>query len=477
MIPSLIQSFQSDTGGPRLPFFLRRMTVSRVFWDSVQENLPTLTTHPGYIHLFWYLILGRWTDKHTHRLLLSSKVISRFEGRSESNTRAEDFLIRFRRDVLPADATLLWSGYNPRRQKCRQLVTLHFGAFQEMVEGERNRLWHYLGRVYLDGTQFSDAKERSNRLTRQHVAGERGGNCDHAKDIQDYLNNLNPHLFTRAIKRNFDDALGAASYLGDSTVREEQDRLLRSIETQPQPFYSATRAGNTVRLFSTDGMPNLQGGVRRALSQGWLEADLKCSQLAICAWLWKSEDINSFLRSRVNVWNYLMDDMGIMPEDRKAAKRVTKEGLYSICYGMEECNIPGMMALGFAKVGLNKNYYRGFLKNSLIRTLIDVREPQLKVLERNGGAETCYGKWCPVTDDRLARDVMAELAQAWEMKFIYPAFELARGARDFTITLYQFDGFSVHFTQKQDMWIKRISESVNGELKKYNVLSYLEWEK
>ena len=70
---------------------------------------------------------------------------------------------------------------------------------------------------------------------------------------------------------------------------------------------------------------------------------------------------------------------------------------------------------------------------------------------------------------------MAEVAQAWEMKFVAPAFNLARTTRDFTITLYQFDGISIHFTCNRDRWKRRIEEAVNQMIAEYKIYSYLEW--
>ena len=92
-----------------------------------------------------------------------------------------------------------------------------------------------------------------------------------------------------------------------------------------------------------------------------------------------------------------------------------------------------------------------------------------------GGAMTCYNSWRPVTEDRQPRDIMAEIAQAWEMKLIYPAFKLAQQTRDFTITLYQCDGFSVHFMRRRKEWKQRIEQAIYENAHRDDFLTWLEW--
>ena len=134
---------------------LRRITVSQAFWDFVQTELPRLNARRGYRELFWYLLFGTWHDRDTHRLLLPSDLLCSFEGRSAQNSRAESFLRRFREEVVPPGGELVWSGWDLRRNKCRQLIKLDFGRLNWLVEAEYQKCWHHLGRVYLDGRTFS----------------------------------------------------------------------------------------------------------------------------------------------------------------------------------------------------------------------------------------------------------------------------------------------------------------------------------
>jgi hypothetical protein len=89
--------------------FLRRATVSKFFWLAVKDSFPGLQKDPAYPALFWYLLFGQKHDIDTHRLLLSAETLSAIEGRSPQNTQAEKFLERFRNDVLPQEAQLVWN--------------------------------------------------------------------------------------------------------------------------------------------------------------------------------------------------------------------------------------------------------------------------------------------------------------------------------------------------------------------------------
>ena len=79
--------------------------------------------------------------------------------------------------------------------------------------------------------------------------------------------------------------------------RQREIRILRQIAAQPQPFYSASPNGNTPRLYTGASIPNLKREVRKIFTKDWPTADLKSSQLAICAWMWDIGSILGLLQS------------------------------------------------------------------------------------------------------------------------------------------------------------------------------------
>jgi hypothetical protein len=464
---------------------LQRITVSRVFWDKVNEVFPILRDEPSYAALFWYLLFGSRHDKETHRLLLESKVLARMENRDEENTKSGRFLERFRTNVIPSDGFMSWTEWYQPKRKCRQLRSLSFGPFDAMIEKEHERHWHGQGRVCLDGSVFTVAKQRHIRRAETKEVALLPGLCPDATDIQQYMNNLAPNLFSQLVTANLADATAVALNLPSQNkkqerVRQEQRRLLRHIESQPLPLYTASQEGNTVRLFTRHSIPNLKGDVRRVLTPEWSEADLRCSQLAICARLWNVPEIQAFLATGTCFWEFLFNQMEVAHPLRKTAKNSIKKGVYSICFGMEECHLKGTTAYDLVKNSMPKELAGRFLEVPIIKILLNARERALHAVEQKGGELTPYGKWCPVTEERLAHNVMAEVAQAWEMKLIYPAFALARETDEFKIALYQFDGFSAHFkrrpfTGRPETWQSRIKEAVQREIDKHGINTVLEW--
>jgi G:T-mismatch repair DNA endonuclease (very short patch repair protein) len=72
----------------------------------------------------------------------------------------------------------------------------------------------------------------------------------------------------------------------------------------------------------------------------------------------------------------------------------------------------------------------------------------------------------------------AHQAQSVELYLLLPVVELASTTKDFYITLWQHDGFSVHFTNKSkvDYWIKKIQSVVQSKIDEQGILTHLEWE-
>jgi hypothetical protein len=458
---------------PAIRDLLRRITV-KVFWDLVSEELPSLNEGRGYRELFWYLLFGTWHDQDTKRLLLPSDLLCSFEGRSVQNSRAEAFLVRFRENVIPHDGKFVWSRW--RKNKCRQLINLHFGRLRPFVEAEYEMRWHKLGRVYLDGRTFSPATMRYARRQEFEAVQPHNAYCDEAEFIRSYLNNLPPHLFTKCVRNNYSAARLAALKLRNSAVMAEQLRLLRCIEAQPQPFYGPSSEGNTIRLFTGSSIPNLQRDVRKSLTADWVDVDLRCSQLAICAALWNVEPINNFLQSGENFWTHVLHAIGVPQRNWEVAKREIKPALYSICYGMDLRHVKGTTALRLTKAGLDKHIATRFVNHPLVQALLKAREEALNSIARAGGAMTCFGKRCAVSEVRQPRRIMAEVAQALELKLIYPAFRLAAETQEFSIVLFQHDGFSLHFRRRGEMWLARIAGVIQEEAIQQGIATRLEWE-
>lgn len=454
---------------------LNRVHVSRFFRKAAADAFPVLKTNRAYWMLFCYLLFGYQHDRQTKRLLLCADILSDIEGRDRDNSQAQNFLIRFQEDVLFPNAGLNWTA-GWYRKKCRQLRRLDLGKFQEVLRGEYLGWWNESGIVYLvDGSVCNTAKGRKLRREQRDYANRLPTLCEHADNIRSYMNALRPNRFTRTVAENLHSARKAVFNLPEGRVKDAQFRILRHIESQPQSFYFPSADGNTVRLNTSEAIPNLKSNVRRALTKGWEEADLRSSQFAICASLWQVPELLDFLKSGKSLWPHLLDYLGIPDEAREQAKPALKKVLYAMCFGMERPRLKALAAYRLVVAGLNKALFRTLQEEPLIVALLNARDIALERIAADGGAYTCYDQWKSVTEERKPRDIMAEIAQAWEMKLIYPAFELANTTRAFVITLYQYDGFSVVFRHRKEQWKERIEQAIQDNADSLNILTKLEW--
>lgn len=457
---------------------LRQIPASRTFRELAFSYFPALKGHSEYWRLFCYLLFGSRHDKDTKRLLLSAKILSVLEGRDPNNSQAKKFLIRFQKEVLnPAGGDIGWTLPNKEARKCRHLKSLNLGyEFEEILHLERLHHWDDGDRVYLlGGTTYNRSSARRFRHEQREAAGRLPTFCEHAELIRTYMNTLKPNLFTTKVRENFGSALKATFNLPNNPVRDSQLRILRHINGQPQPFYFPSDKGNTVRLSTREAIPNLQSDVRRALTKGWEEADLRSSQFAICASIWNVPELLDFLRTGKSLWKRFFDYLRLAPEECAIAKDVIKTTIYSICFGMARHSLKWTIGDNLDAEGLDKSIADKLLDEPIIKALLDARDVALERIAEEGGAMNCYNHWRPVTDKRRPRKIMAEIAQAWEMKLIYPAFELAQQTSEFTITLYQYDGFSVSFARRPNLWKRRIEQTIHENANREGFFTWLEW--
>ena len=453
---------------------MERRTVSKRFRTIAEKCLPGLNIDPAYWQFFGYLLFGSSFDEDSGKLLIGQPKLAKVLGEDANNFVAREFLQRFRRDVMPADS-FEWSLYSKDAEKCRQVDRCEWPAeLENAIPDEIDAKWHKEGRVYLDGTAYSEGKRKKARQADRAEAERELGYGNDARLIQRYMNTQTSYLFTGVVTKNYDAALEVAKKLPNERSRRAQLRMLRRIWDQQQPFYYPSFAGNTVRLFASEHIPNLQGDVRRALTREWPEADLKSAQLAICSRLWDVPIVLRFLETGKSVWKHLADSIGVPASHFSEAKPVLKKALYSVCFGKLRQHVQADVTKGLRLFGVQSAGLR-FVENDLISALLVARDAQIERINKQTGAVDCYGKIIFLDKDREAKQILAELAQAVEMKFIAPIFRLAEVNVDFKIMLYQFDGVSIHFTRRETEWRQKINDSVKKEAESLGILTELEW--
>jgi hypothetical protein len=429
-----------------------------------------------------YLLFGACDDRETGKRLLAHEFLADIAGHKGniSNFRSWQFLERFRADVFGSDA-LQWTRHKPKK-KCRQVEKVILPAtIAQALEDEYANKHYETGRVFFStGEKFTRTRQRQQRKQQQDhaLANATEAGCQEAREILDYLNNLTPHLFYRAFRKNHKNAEDAARLLPKAKARRQQLEILKHIAEQPQPFYQPSKKGHTERVFGTTGsLPLLARDVRHAWTKGWHKADLRSAQLAINATFWKVPDLAAFLKKKEkSIWQELTDHFYLAGREAVKAKNPLKTALYSLCYGMDVRKIAKNLTNDFAEVGIQRT---GNLlwKHPLMRSLQAARTRMIRKISKAQGAHTCFGRWHSTTTLR-PNQILALLSQAIELKLMHPLFTMAKATSDLTITLFLHDGIAVHFTDKNRItsWQRRMSDEIRKIAATYHIETDLEWE-
>jgi len=125
-----------------------------------------------------------------------------------------------------------------------------------------------------------------------------------------------------------------------------------------------------------------------------------------------------------------------------------------------------------------------FFKHPIIDLLFKARSKRIAFIINQGYIKTAYNKKVMLSGstktEKLAkiRSMLAEEAQAIEAKLLEDVIPLAKTTKDFVVTLWQSDGFSVRFTDrtKQERWTKKIQEVVKAKADLYKIPTQLEIE-
>jgi hypothetical protein len=459
-----------------------RITVSAHFREEVAKAFPALGDNLAYWRMMNYLLFGACDDRETGKRLLAHEFLADIAGHKAniSNFRSWQFLERFRADVFGSDA-LQWTRHKPKK-KCRQVETLILPAtIAQALEDEYANKHYETGRVFFStGEKFTRTRQREQRKQQQDqaLANAIEAGSEEAREILDYLNNLKPHLFYRAYRKNHEAAEQAARLLPKAKARRQQLEILKHIAAQPQPFYQPSKKGHTDRVFGTTGsLPLLAREVRRAWTKGWHKADLRSAQLAINATFWSVPDLTAFLRNKnKTIWQELTDHFHLGSKEAATAKGPLKTALYSLCYGMDVRKIAKNLTNDFVEVGIQRT--GSYLwKHPLMRSLQAARTRMTKKISKAQGAHTCFGKWLG-TETLRPNQILALQSQAIELKLMHPLFTMAKTTSDLTITLFLHDGIAVHFTDKSRItsWQRRMNDEVKQVATTFNIETDLEWE-
>jgi hypothetical protein len=464
--------------------YIHPAPVSKKFRAMVRQFFPALDKDPAYWRFFSYLIAGDFFDRDSGQLILSREAVAEAMGKAgDKNPKAGEFFDRFKRDVM-GERFVVSKGWIPKI-RARLLEKLDLPEqLQAALEAED--FFGQAGKVNLsDGRAYNGKKATAYRKRLKNAAmqaSEWAKNYE-AREMLIYLNNLPHNLFTKIWKHGKQvKAMVAAMPEGRS--KQQITAYMRGIMREPQPFY-APSGGQGDRIFGIGGNMTMVGEeIRQRLAPEWYEADLKNSQLAILARIAEIKEVESFLIHGGDVWSELCQHMGVPPEKKREGKRALKGCLYPAVYCMGRKKLKKTVIDKFKEQGLVGDPKR-FMSHWIIKQLLKARTRLGNTIEKQGGMETCYGRFIErkegdpsglQEEETQTHQIMALVAQALEMHIIYPAFELAKENREeFTITLAQHDGFSVKFHRRADHWKREIQKKVQERIKYWKIRTVLEW--
>jgi len=483
---------------PRRPFIYRPVPVRRETRELVGQLFPRLNESPAYWRLFSYLAAGDYLDYASGRPITSREVLAKIAGKaSSSNFKAGDFLGDFQKNIIGTAHFGFLSTWIPNKKARRATYLILPDALQTALDAEDFLCRE--GKVCLcDGTVFNAAKQRAIReeVRQKALSASRAAKSKAAVFVLDYLNNLSHHPFGK-ITVNAAAARKVVASIKSERSRTQSLAYLRSTLSEPQPFYQPS-SGEGDRIFGVGGCLTMLGSeVRAALAPDWHEADLANAQLAICAKLWGIQEVEVFLARGVSIWQELIRHMEIPTHLHKEAKAVLKEALYATCYGMSRDNLEVNVEELLEDIGVARSGEL-FLSHPIIQAILKARGRMLKKIRMECGMETCFGRFIPInkgwnkrkdkygprkrgrklyTDKAVKpHQILAMVSQAQELRLLLPAFELAtKHRRDFTITLFQHDGFSVKILRRPKYWRDRIKEGVDAKINEEGFFTALDW--
>jgi len=512
--------------------------ITKTNRDRIANLLPALNNmkcgcdRAVHWNMFRLLAFSAYRDENTGAVRVGQEALARVEGKMDAlksnNYSGKQFLIHAINDLFPGMlsvvvdesgrdwSTASWSTdasgnyYKTEEGKQRRVIVNFSSEIETVINDELNGLPDNL--VYIDtGLKKNAKKDREELKLDREEANLLFGMTDspRARYMANYLNKLPTNKFT-ALADNFVAAEQELNNIKNPSAKRIQKLILETIKERPIPVYVPTKKSD--RLFTRGAsMQNLKKNVRKALTQGWFEFDLSSAQLAIIAYQWKIPEVSQFLANGGSLWRELLTHLNVSDAHYEDVKSIVKDFVYGLIFGMGETRIVTELTEYLLPYNV-ENAGNKFLSHPIISLVLEARRRRVNQLLKNGFyayqeekevdpkeraevlralnagelTEQDYNCWLSTKMTLKTVDVtkhnvlsvLAQQAQRLEQVLIYPAFQLLDQTSDFSIVLYQFDGFSVSFNNnaKKEYWINRIVNAVNETAANIGINTSLVWE-
>lgn len=451
--------------------------------DDMRRELPALSRDKGggYWRMLQYLLLPHREEDRSGRPIISRDTVAAICGCDhKSHPTVIGFLEAFQREVLPGftytQARGRW-GPSGLPGRARTVTATGLGHLEDAWR--RQIIEAYATKhddlVVMDtGKRVTRQVRADARKRRREIAGRLRPTG--SARIVEYHNALNPQTF---VKKLTDDLRSKAVALLKSepmtrSTRHSWANLLGILE-DPYPVLRPVRG--TDRAYSLDpSLVTVRRDLRKVLTRNWYEYDLRSAGLATAAATWRVRSVNDFLRDGGSFWEYLSNETGLsVPVVKAGCKRAT----YAVIFGAKKATVLSLLKAG----GLVEAETARFWNADLVRDLVKARERRIGGVLKRGGLTTVFGEKVEIPsggrDDQrraAARSALAKQVQAVEVKLMLPIYELDPERRSFTIALYQFDGVSIQYRNRErtEKTEKLIQDAVVEEARRLKVYTELE---
>ena len=464
-----------------------RTTVSKNFRIFILGKYPALVGNDPFLRLFRYLCFGTFHDGDTHQLVIPAKMMAEeFFEQPRKHFTAQKALEAFRDQVLPS---LTWStpsfrSTNAWHGKARQITNLGFDAEtldalqQECLGPSEDQVDFVTGRAHQREERYRVTAEEKQAYEAELASCTLNGT---QTNILNYLRGIHAgRLFLPKLVDNRDAIRSAILQLPEGLQRIRY-RVLAAARQNPSVYYLPSKEGRTCRLSPRgDSLVGLKSAVRKAVTKGWMECDLRSSQFAILAAKLKAPISQAFIASGESVWQEFHRHLtGMDTPPPKESKKVLKEAMYSLCFGKSERHL---------KEFLHEHGMADLLKHPILHELLQLRRKWFQEIEQAGGASDVWGVWHAIDHavdretgkERWAGSIAATVIQSVEMEIIAPIFDVAtrHGKSDqFGICLFQHDGATLSFTAKDkiDRAQAKLKKAVESRARELGVTTVLEF--
>ena len=437
------------------------------FREGLRDLYPGLGDEPAYWNMMGALTLPGFVEKATGRIVIARAYLADIEGKTEQFRKdpksysGERFLKRFKRDVLPDFEYSGWS-YADGLARTVERAQLH-----PNVSRLQEDLFNTLGNGHIEKVSLDTGR----RITRQVRADQRRHLLEHiaalprgvGQNIVDYHNDLNVTAFTAKVRENMADAMAYVRAMPAATETERRRRdqamaHLIHIDQEPKPYLRSVERSDRL-YWVLPSLQSVQSEVRRILTRGWYEYDLKSAHAAILAKLWGVSELTEVL-TQGSLWQHLADELEV---DLPSAKDGIKEGFYALAFGAGNPMVKKSIEAETGDADLAER----FLAAPLIKTLLKHRQRRVDEIKRDGGLVTHFGNRIEVATNKEARSALARETQAVELALIRPIYRLAPrfpATKTFTVMIYSFDGVTITYHRKDR--IARLEQQIKEAVKK-----------